>query len=74
MECKDNKARIRLYDITAKTGYASSKAIENYDRGWSGLDQANREQVESVKKAVNDLMVINVNTFKVALNTKKDDF
>jgi Domain of unknown function (DUF4468) with TBP-like fold len=74
VECKENKARIRLYNITAKTGYGSSKPIEDYGQGWIGLDQANREQVESVKKAVNDLMVINVNTFKVALILKKDDF
>jgi len=70
VDCKDGKSRIRFYDIYIRTGYYTSKPIETWKVQGLGIDIGRKEQYRKVHIEVNNLMVINMASFKNAITPK----
>jgi hypothetical protein len=66
---KDNKTRIRFYNIKAKVGYNNPEPIEEFNQRGPVIDIDRKAIKEGVYKAVNDGMLMTLVSFRNAIAT-----
>jgi len=65
--CKENKTRIKFYNIRPKVGYNNPESIESFNQRGPVFDIDRKAVKEGVYRAVNNLMLSHLASFKNAM-------